>query len=100
MVGRMTVHRWRLTVLTLSCAAVPLVAQEPTRRLTGEDYARAERFLAPNVAPLVSGTASPPTWLPDGRFWYRRTTPAGSEIVMVDPANATRTVIDKAPEAS
>ena len=95
----MTVSRWRLTVLALSCAAVPLLAQEPARRLTAEDYARAERFLAPNVAPLVSGTASPPTWLPDGRFWYRRTTPAGSEIVMVDPARATRAVIDKAPEA-
>ena len=95
----MPLHRWRLTVLILSCAAVPLVAQEPARRLTAEDYARAERFLAPNVAPLVSGTASSPTWLADGRFWYRRTTPAGSEIVMVDPANAMRTVIDKAPEA-
>ena len=93
----MTVHRWRLAVLTLSFAAVPLVAQEPTRRLTAEDYARAERFLAPNVAPLVSETASPPAWLPDGRFWYRRTTPAGTEIVLVDPGRATRTVIDKAP---
>ena len=65
----MTVSRWRLTVLALSCAAVPLLAQEPARRLTAEDYARAERFLAPNVAPLVSGTASPPSWRPDGRCW-------------------------------
>ncbi len=95
----MTVHRWRLTVLTLSLAALPLGAQEPTRRPTAEDYARAERFLAPNVAPLVSGTAGPPSWLADGRFWYRRTTPAGAEIVIVDPVQATRTVIDKAPGA-
>ena len=94
----MTVQRWRLTVLILSLAAAPLVAQEAARRLTAEDYARAERFLAPNVAPLVSGTMSPPSWLPDGRFWYRRTAPAGPEIVMVDPARATRTVVDKAPE--
>ena len=50
----MTVHRWRLTVLTLSLAAVPLIAQDAARRLTAEDYARAERFLAPNVAPLVA----------------------------------------------
>jgi dipeptidyl-peptidase 4 len=67
----------------------PLAAQQPTR-LTAEDYARAERFLGPQTLPLVSGVAGPVSWLPDGRLWYRTTTAAGAEFVMVDPARRTR----------
>jgi len=55
-----------------------------------EDYARAERMLAPTTNPLVSGMASAPSWLPDGRFWYRATTPAGSTYLLVDPVKRTR----------
>jgi dipeptidyl-peptidase 4 len=64
-------------------------AQQP-RALTAADYARAERFLAPAVAPLVVGGGVSPTWLPDERFWYRSTTTAGTEFVLVDPARRTR----------
>jgi dipeptidyl-peptidase 4 len=69
-----------------------LQAQQPHQpaRLTAEDYARAERFLGANVNALVTGTAGPVNWLPDGRFWYRATTPAGAEFIMVDPARRTR----------
>src|SRR3954471_3334598 len=64
--------------LTISfLLAVPLAAQQP-RQLTADDYARAERALAPNVAPLISGFGVRPTWLGDGRFWYRATVPNGS----------------------
>jgi dipeptidyl-peptidase 4 len=59
-------------------------------RLTADDYARAERFLAPTTVPLVSGMSGPATWLEDGRFWYRVTTQAGADFVMVDPARGTR----------
>ena len=59
-------------------------------QLTADDYARAERALAPNVAPLVSGLAGRPTWLADGRFWYRATAPNGSAFFIVDPARRTR----------
>ena len=36
--------------------------------------------------------ASPgrPTWLDDGRFWYRATTATGSTFYVVDPARKTR----------
>lgn len=64
-----------------------LVAQRAAPvQLTDEDYARAERMLAPTVTPLVLGTATPPTWLPDGRFWYRSTTASGAVAKLVDPA--------------
>jgi dipeptidyl aminopeptidase/acylaminoacyl peptidase len=70
--------------------ATPIFAQQP-RHLTGDDYARAERSLYAAVSPLISGTAGPPTWLPDGRFWYRATVPGGFAFMMVDPARGTRT---------
>ena len=85
-------HVRRTIGLVCFLAALPLstlAAQEPAR-LTAEDYARAERFLAPHAAPLMSGMAGSPTWLPDGRFWYRVSTVDGGEFVMVDPARRSR----------
>jgi dipeptidyl aminopeptidase/acylaminoacyl peptidase len=67
----------------------PLAAQQPLR-ITADDYARAERALAPNVAPLISGFGVRPTWLADGRFWYRATVPNGSAFFLVDPARRSR----------
>ncbi|HEX6132395.1 MAG TPA: DPP IV N-terminal domain-containing protein [Longimicrobiales bacterium] len=79
----------RLMLTFLLLTAAPLAAQQPPQ-LTAEDYARAERFLGANTFPLVAGMAGSPTWLEDGRFWYRTTTAAGSEFVMVDLAGRTR----------
>ncbi len=59
-------------------------------QFTIEDYARAERMLAPTIMPMVSGTASQVTWLDDGRFWYRATTPTGLTYMVVDPVKKTR----------
>jgi dipeptidyl aminopeptidase/acylaminoacyl peptidase len=83
----------RLAVLGVLLAAAPLAsaaAQQPAR-LTADDYARAERFLARNTAPLVTGMQGPVSWLPDGRFWYRVTTAAGADFIMIDPDRRTRT---------
>lgn len=89
-IGRMLRHRSLVRAsLFVLLAATPLAAQEP-RRLTAEDYARAERFLPANTIPLVTGLASRPTWLDDGRFWYRARTRDGTEYVLVDPARGTR----------
>ncbi|MEX2110485.1 MAG: DPP IV N-terminal domain-containing protein [Gemmatimonadaceae bacterium] len=75
--------------LPLLLLAVPLAAQQP-RQLTAEDYARAERFLGASTAPLVTGLGVRPTWLADGRFWYRTTVPSGNAFYFVDPARRTR----------
>ena len=77
-----------LTLLLL--AAAPLAAQQQPVQLTADDYARAERFLGANTVPLVSGTAGRPTWMADGRFWYRATVPGGAAFIVVDPARGTR----------
>jgi dipeptidyl-peptidase 4 len=81
---------------------VPLVAQQADgpRRLTADDYARAERFMTYNTTPLVFRATVRPNWLrpatsgasagEDDRFWYRVTVPGGAEFVLVDPARGTR----------
>jgi dipeptidyl-peptidase 4 len=69
-------------------------AQQPQtssalQTLTAADYARAEKFMGYNTAPLVSGGGRV-TWLPDERFWYRRTTAQGSEFVLINPTDGNR----------
>jgi len=75
-----------IRALALLTIAGPLGAQT----VTAADYQRAARFLAPNVNSLVVGGVVNPAWLPDGRFWYRNTTPGGAEIVVIDPVRRTR----------
>src|SRR5262245_39706652 len=81
--------RLSASLLCLAATTVPLLAQRPS--LTAADYARAEKFLAANVAGLVVGGSVTPNWLPDERFWFRNQTANGAEIVVVDPVKKTRT---------
>ncbi|HEX7020192.1 MAG TPA: DPP IV N-terminal domain-containing protein [Gemmatimonadaceae bacterium] len=88
---RLLAH-WRSGRLLVGIAVVlatPLTAQQPDS-VTAADYAHAERFLGQNTTPLVFGANVRPVFLADGRFWYRNTTPAGWEFVMIDPARHTR----------
>jgi dipeptidyl aminopeptidase/acylaminoacyl peptidase len=86
----------RATVVTLVAAtacAIELTAQPrggATRPLTAADYARAERFMSWNTTPLVFRNGVSPTWVADDRFWYRVTTPTGSEAILVDPSKGTK----------
>jgi dipeptidyl aminopeptidase/acylaminoacyl peptidase len=80
-----------LGVLTLLPGLLSAQAAEhKPYQFTIEDYARAERMLAPTMFPLVSGTASQVTFLPDGRFWYRSATATGATYFLVDPVKKTR----------
>ena len=57
-------------------------------------YHRAERLLAWNVNPLISGGAVAPQWMSGGhRFWYRNQTGDGAEFVVVDAERRTRTLL-------
>src|SRR5213594_1853934 len=73
--------------------AFPVVAQQGSdapRTLTAADYARAERWMGYNTNPLVFRSGVRPAWQGDDRFWYRVTTPEGSEFIMVDTAKGTK----------
>jgi len=80
----------RLQTLSLILIAAPLAAQQ-SKQLTAADYARAERYLGTNAAPLVTGVGVRPNWLADNRFWYRTTVPNGSAFFLVDPTRRSRT---------
>jgi dipeptidyl-peptidase 4 len=82
-------RRAAVALFVAGIVASPLAAQQP-RTVTADDYARAERFLGPWTSQLVFGTGVRPSWLPNDRFWYRTTTPAGSEFIVVDPARGSR----------
>ena len=85
------VTRRRTTLLSFALAGATLTGAEAQQRpVSAADYARAEKFLAPAVTPLVSGTSVPGTWLVDDHFWYRNVTPNGSEFILADPAKKTR----------
>jgi dipeptidyl aminopeptidase/acylaminoacyl peptidase len=71
----------------LACTASGLAQG---RQLTTEDYARAEKFMGYNVNPLVYHGMAHPTWMEDGRFWYRDNGPDGVTFMVVDPAKGTK----------
>jgi dipeptidyl-peptidase-4 len=70
------------------CFTVSGIAQG--KQLTTEDYARAEKFMAYNVNSLVYHGVARPTWMADGRFWYRDSGPDGMTFMVVDPAKGTK----------
>ena len=84
-----------IAVLVLIVTSVG-VAQS-NRAITTADYDRAVKMLAPNLNGLVVGDSVSVTWLPDGRFWYARTTLTGTENIVVDPANKTRDTVETPP---
>jgi Na+/proline symporter len=71
-----------VALLLIFVVGVGVRAQQPSRAVTAADYARAEKFLAPNVTGLVVGGAVAPTWIgrggADDRFAYRTTLTDGT----------------------
>ena len=65
----------RLAAVALATPALSILAQQ--RTMSADEYARAERYMSYNTAPLVSGAPVRPTWISGERFVYRRTTPTG-----------------------
>ncbi len=82
-------HRLLLpSTLLLFAATLPLLhAQDTPRVYTDADYAQAEKFMPASTGPLVLHRVVTPTWLPDGRMWYRESGTHGAlTIMLVDPA--------------
>ena len=65
------------------------VAQQG-RQFTAADYAAAEKFMNYNVTGLVEHGVERPTWMADGRFWYRDRAASGTSFVLVDPVKGTK----------
>src|SRR5688500_1851350 len=82
--------------IVIALVAQAAVAQAQT--VTAQDYARAEKMLSYNTAPLVDRSGVRPTFLPDGKFWYQVLTPTGREYVLVNPADGSRAVDTDLPK--
>jgi hypothetical protein len=81
--------RLRLALAAVVSAASPVVAQQGA--VTNADYARAERYMSYNTAPLVAGGPVRPTWLPGDRFVYRvAAADSSGDVMIVDPVRGTR----------
>src|SRR5262245_8491688 len=91
------INRSVLIVLAVAVVATGTVGAQNRRALTATDYDRAVKMLAPSLTGLVVGDTVNPTWLPDGRFWYVRTTLTGDENVVIDPVKKTREVVQTPP---
>jgi dipeptidyl-peptidase-4 len=75
-------------------------AADAPRIVTAAEYAHAEQFLTYNTTPLVLRSGVRASWLPGDpgdRFWYRVTTEKGVEVVLVDPARASKSPCDLPP---
>ena len=80
----------KLSVTLLLCLLnLSAFAQDP-RVYTDKDYAQAEKFMPYNVNGLVLHAVEDPTWLPDGRVWYRDHGTRGTSFILVDPAKRTK----------
>ena len=97
------------SLLNLSISLVFLFIASPAqgqgafapRTVTADDYARAEKSMAYNTSLLVFRSGVRPSWMAGERFWYRITTPEGSEFVTIDPATGARApVFDQAKLAA
>ncbi|HKF51429.1 MAG TPA: DPP IV N-terminal domain-containing protein [Candidatus Acidoferrales bacterium] len=92
-------------IIAFSVLSFPSVkAQESSANskqvLTATDYAHAEQLMSYNANRLVYG-AERATWLSDDRFWYRSTSPDGSEFIIVDAATGqAKSAFDHAALAS
>jgi len=60
-------------------------AQDKNQKvLTAEDYKAAAKFLPSNVYPLVELANVRPTWLENGKFWYKTSKNSKTNYVLVD----------------
>ena len=75
---------FRLVVLIAFVGALPLVGQ--ARQLTDADYARATKFLARNVDPLVDHDVQRVKWLDATHFWYIDHDASGDHVMEMDAA--------------
>ena len=72
------------TALLFTASAI---SSAQTKQITAADYARAEKMLAHNTAPLVDGLVSNVTWLDDGSVWFKRHDAKGDRFLRYDIAS-------------
>src|SRR3546814_15086998 len=68
-----------------------MTASESRIKLDAEDYGAAAPLIEANMMSLIRKADIVPKWLGDiGRFWYRKHTANGSQLVAVDTTPGSR----------
>ena len=80
----------RISIFTFAFILFAVSASVFGQSMTTADYDRAAKMLGTGTAPFVDRAGVRPTFLPDGRFWYRVLTATGSEYVMINPTDGAR----------
>jgi dipeptidyl-peptidase-4 len=80
-------NRFFLTLFIAVAAATGMQAQQV---YTAQDYEHASNMLGGNIAKYIDRGSVNPNWLPDGNFWYKVLTPAGSEHVLINTKDGKR----------
>ncbi|HEX8779348.1 MAG TPA: DPP IV N-terminal domain-containing protein, partial [Rhodanobacter sp.] len=82
-----TIGKTRLAgTLAAGLLACATGAMAQGRTLTAQDYARAERYMSYNTAPLVDHDVQRVKWLDDTHFWYVDHDASGDHVMTMDTA--------------
>ncbi|HUA16841.1 MAG TPA: DPP IV N-terminal domain-containing protein [Verrucomicrobiae bacterium] len=74
-----------------ACVALVFAPLPSTAQGTLQDYQRAQQFLPGNLRHIAYVADVSPHWIEKtNRFWYRKSSPSGSEFVLVDAEKNTR----------
>jgi dipeptidyl aminopeptidase/acylaminoacyl peptidase len=83
-------HKIQLFLLLAALTMPPVLCAEPPPEITTDDYARAERFLPRNTAPLVFRSPMRVSWDARDNLRYQILTAAGTAHVVASPGSRTR----------
>ena len=85
-----TASKFSIGLWTVVAVAGLTAWDSNSQAVTAEDYQRAEAFLSTTTNALVYNANVEPHWMVDDRFWYANRTRIGTEYVLVDPGDASR----------
>jgi dipeptidyl-peptidase 4 len=91
--ARISDHLGVVAIAVMSLACWPFTAIAETS-VSADDYARAERLLPANTAPLVLGVPHDIAWQSDGSLRYEVRTSIGERTVLIDPVRRIRRAIE------
>lgn len=90
---RKTVNQGMIKLICLSIfftsTVFGQVKYEP-ELVSAADYARAENALSAATSPLIINASIRPRWINEHQFWYKKSTPDGSQYVLVDASKGKK----------
>jgi dipeptidyl aminopeptidase/acylaminoacyl peptidase len=77
--------------LTVTACTLAITANAQQKKLTVNDYERAESFMSYNTAKYIDHANVQPNWLEGDKFWYSTKNNGTEQTFLVDPTKKTKT---------